>query len=155
RGLFLEYMDDDFNTGGGVGMLYELLTTLNRFADAERLEYPSPKSESVTEFEWGALRMKELGNLLGLFHERQPRVHEVHVQDSFGPSTSATAQVIHQRVKGLLAELNPEGSASSLPDSLDELMNLVIDGRAEARKAKNFAVADRIRKRLGELGITL
>ena len=35
------------------------------------------------------------------------------------------------------------------------LMQLLIDLRAEARKAKNFAVADQIRKRLTELGVTL
>jgi len=31
-------MDDDFNTGGAVGVLYELLTALNRFADSCQLE---------------------------------------------------------------------------------------------------------------------
>ena len=34
-------------------------------------------------------------------------------------------------------------------------MQLLIDLRAEARKAKNFAVGDQIRKRLTELGVTL
>src|SRR5258708_34100465 len=37
RGTFLEAMADDFNTGGAVGVLYELLTALNRFADARQL----------------------------------------------------------------------------------------------------------------------
>ena len=36
-----------------------------------------------------------------------------------------------------------------------QLMRLLIDLRAESRKAKNFAMADTIRKRLTELGITL
>jgi cysteinyl-tRNA synthetase len=35
------------------------------------------------------------------------------------------------------------------------LMQLLIELRAELRKAKNFALADQIRKRLGELGVTL
>ena len=35
------------------------------------------------------------------------------------------------------------------------LMQLLIDLRAEARKTKNFALGDQIRKRLTELGITL
>jgi cysteinyl-tRNA synthetase len=34
-------------------------------------------------------------------------------------------------------------------------MQLLIDLRAEARKAKNFAMADQIRKRLTEIGVTL
>lgn len=38
---------------------------------------------------------------------------------------------------------------------LNGLLQLLIDLRAEARKSKNFAMADQIRKRLGELGITL
>src|SRR5262249_28382952 len=38
RAAFLECMDDDFNTGGAIGVLYELLTALNRQVDARRLE---------------------------------------------------------------------------------------------------------------------
>jgi cysteinyl-tRNA synthetase len=38
---------------------------------------------------------------------------------------------------------------------INGLMQLLIDLRAEARKAKNFALGDQIRKRLGELGVTL
>ena len=36
RDRFLEAMDDDFNTGGALGELYELVRALNRFADAEQ-----------------------------------------------------------------------------------------------------------------------
>ena len=35
------------------------------------------------------------------------------------------------------------------------LMQLLIDLRAEARRTKNFTLGDQIRKRLGELGVTL
>jgi len=35
------------------------------------------------------------------------------------------------------------------------LMQLFIDLRNEARKSKNFAMADQIRQRLGQLGVTL
>jgi cysteinyl-tRNA synthetase len=34
-------------------------------------------------------------------------------------------------------------------------MQLLIDLRAEARKGKNFALADQIRQRLGQMGVTL
>ena len=46
----------------------------------------------------------------------------------------------------------PQGQESQ---TLDQVMNLLITMRAEARKDKNFALADRIRKGLGEIGITL
>ncbi len=38
---------------------------------------------------------------------------------------------------------------------MDGVMRLLIDIRAEARKTKNFALADQVRKRLAELNITL
>ena len=35
---FLEAMDDDFNTGGAIGELFELVRALNKFVDDEKLE---------------------------------------------------------------------------------------------------------------------
>jgi cysteinyl-tRNA synthetase len=58
------------------------------------------------------------------------------------------------QILGLFAE--PVGAPNRRDDRLlDGLMQLVIDLRAELRKTKNFPLADQIRKRLGELGITL
>jgi cysteinyl-tRNA synthetase len=37
----------------------------------------------------------------------------------------------------------------------DQLMELLIDIRATARKDKNFALADQVRKGLTEIGVTL
>ncbi|MBL9125646.1 MAG: cysteine--tRNA ligase, partial [Planctomycetaceae bacterium] len=42
RARFLEAMDDDFNTGGAIGDLFELLRTLNKFIDTEKLEAGRP-----------------------------------------------------------------------------------------------------------------
>jgi cysteinyl-tRNA synthetase len=119
RERFLDSMDDDFNTGGAVGVLYELLTALNRFADARQLEGPSPAAGAVSEFQSGVVVLRELSQILGLFRE--------------APRTAKAGD--DQLVNGL--------------------MQLLIDLRAELRKAKNFALADQIRKRLGELGVTL
>src|SRR5438105_8800597 len=47
RSAFLENMDDDFNTGGAIGELYELLTTLNRFADSRQLEAHKPDATTL------------------------------------------------------------------------------------------------------------
>jgi cysteinyl-tRNA synthetase len=50
----------------------------------------------------------------------------------------------------------PPPKSTTASDSLvSELMQLLIDLRNEARKTKNFAQADQIRKRLTELGVTL
>jgi cysteinyl-tRNA synthetase len=119
RRVFLDCMDDDFNTGGAVGALYELLTVLNRNADRENLEVGSPNAAASTDFGRGALVLRELSQILGLFAE---------------------------------APAKESGGDSQLTSGL---MQLLIDLRAEARKNKNFALADQIRKRLGDLGVTI
>ena len=118
---FCVCMDDDFNTGGAIGKLYDLLGHLNKFSDIYRdfQELEVRKSLTFTNFKRGALVLKELGDILGLFDEP--------------PSSSRAGQ----------------------DELVGGLMQLLIDLRAEARKAKNFALGDQIRKRLGELGVTL
>ncbi|MGH7225680.1 MAG: cysteine--tRNA ligase, partial [Gemmataceae bacterium] len=71
RATFLDTMSDDFNTGGAIGALYELLTTLNRFADTRQLEGAGRTEEAVAEFERGVLVLRELSQILGLFHQPQ------------------------------------------------------------------------------------
>jgi cysteinyl-tRNA synthetase len=120
RDEFLRHMDDDFNTGGAVGTLYELLTALNRFADGRQLETKAAAAD-LQAFERGVVVLKELSRILGVFEWAA----EKKTQDA------GTEQL------------------------LDGLMQLLIELRAEARKSKNFAQADLIRKRLTELGVTL
>lgn len=119
RTQFLECMDDDFNTGGASGVLFELLTTLNRFADAKKLEEPTRDAAALAEWQRGVAVLRELSQILGLF---------------WAPLETA------------------KGGDDAL---VNGLMQLLIDLRAEARKAKNFALGDQIRKRLTDLGVTL
>jgi cysteinyl-tRNA synthetase len=119
RSRFLEHMNDDFNTGGAVGVLHELASTINRLADAGKLDNSSVADAAAkADFVEGVKLMKELGNVLGLFLE--------------APKAAGGGD---QLVNGL--------------------MKLFIDMRAEARKSKNFAIADRIRAGLGELNVVL
>jgi cysteinyl-tRNA synthetase len=119
RGAFLECMDDDFNTGGAIGVLYELLTTLNRFADNRRLEEHKADRATFSDFQRGVVVLKELAQILGIFREPVP--------------TAGSSQ--DQLVAGLV--------------------QIFLDLRAEARKAKNFALGDQIRQRLAQVGIIL
>jgi cysteinyl-tRNA synthetase len=119
RETFLECMDDDFNTGGAIGRLNELLTTLNRFADARQLEAGKGDADALTSFHQGVVVLRELSQILGLFRE-------------------------------------PPAKAGGGNDELvGGLIQLLIELRAEARKAKNYALGDQIRQRLGQLGVTL
>jgi cysteinyl-tRNA synthetase len=119
RGAFLECMDDDFNTGGAIGCLHELLTTLNRFGDAEHLDDPGVDAAKRSDFRRGVIVLKELSSILGVFRA--------------------------EKVAGA-------GESDKL---LNDVMALLLDLRADARKQKNFALADQIRQRLTQIGVTL
>jgi cysteinyl-tRNA synthetase len=71
RSRFLEAMDDDFNTGGGIGALFDLVRALNKFVDDEKLEGAGKAShDKIAELRRGSVVLRELGGTLGLF--RQP-----------------------------------------------------------------------------------
>src|SRR5262249_17332719 len=65
-------MDDDFNTGGALGELYELVRVLNRFADTAKLESTDRIENDLLSWVEGFQRLKELTQILGLF--RRPSV---------------------------------------------------------------------------------
>jgi cysteinyl-tRNA synthetase len=119
RQRYLDAMDDDFNTGGGVGVLFDLRKTLNTFIDANKLDTASADKTKIASLTVGMTLLKELSAILGFFRVTKQK--------------AATAD------DGLL----------------DGLMQLVIQIRADARKSKNFTVADLIRTKLNELKITL
>ena len=70
RNRFLEDMDDDFNTGGGIGTLFDLVRTLNKFVDDEKLEEPGKRTaEKVDVLRRGVGVLRELTATLGLFRK--------------------------------------------------------------------------------------
>jgi cysteinyl-tRNA synthetase len=120
RNRFLESMDDDFNTGGGIATLFDLVRVLNKFVDDKKLEEPGkPDPVRLKALKQGTIVMRELAATLGLF--RKP----------------------------------PQEKSSGDDAVVGRLMNLFIELRAEARKKKDFATADRIRNGLTAIGITL
>jgi cysteinyl-tRNA synthetase len=119
---FLAAMDDDFNTGGAIGELFELAKIANRYSDEHNLESGGADNATIGTLTLLMSTLKELSNILGIF--------------LVPPQPSAQA----------------EGSDAA---TLAKVMPLVIDLRAEARQAKNFAVADAIRDGLAPTGVKL
>lgn len=69
RVRFLEAMDDDFNTAGAIGCLFEMVAVINRFIDASRLEtHVVEQLRMVAEAAGGTFI--GLARLLGLLLER-------------------------------------------------------------------------------------
>jgi cysteinyl-tRNA synthetase len=123
---FLETMDDDFNTGGAIGVLHELANEINSFVSRHEVEkHKQPVLVAATGA--AAHTLRNLGMVLGLFTQ--------------AGKSAATGGA------------GGDGKGDSAVTG--QLMELFIKLRQEARASKNFALADRIRNGLAEIGITL
>lgn len=121
RQRFLDEMDDDFNTQGAIGVLFEFLSALNRYADEHHLEEAERRQpSSLATFRQAVVVLRELTQILGLF-----------LAPPAFPGTAASDRLV------------------------TNLLQLLLDVRAECRKQKQFALADMIRSRLKELGIVV
>jgi cysteinyl-tRNA synthetase len=69
RRRFLDAMDDDFNTGGAIGELFDVVHALNRFAN----NLTPGAAGSLAEYRAGVIVLKELSQILGLFRRRAAR----------------------------------------------------------------------------------
>jgi cysteinyl-tRNA synthetase len=66
-------MDDDFNTGGAIAELFDLVRELNKYADQQRLdEATPPRDPRVVPLVEGTRVLRELTNILGLFRSPPP-----------------------------------------------------------------------------------
>ena len=124
---FEQAMDDDFNTPEALAVLFELAREVNRL----RIE------DKVAAAQLG-VALKHLGGLLGLL--------QADSEDYFQGST---VTVPSARI-GVKAHA-PEITTTLSKEQIDKL----ITERTAARKAKNWAEADRIRALLQDAGIVL
>jgi len=68
RTSFLEKMDDDFNTGGAVADLFDLVRESNKYVDQQRLEDVSDRKDArIVTLVRATTVLRELSNILGLF----------------------------------------------------------------------------------------
>jgi cysteinyl-tRNA synthetase len=148
RSAFFAAMDDDFNTPVALAALFELARKANKTVQDGNATKGSLFTFAMTMLQTAVM-------VLGL-HKR-----DFKAEDAGGEALLASlssADMLEQLrgtealLKGLAAiygERNTKAGLSTL--AVDVLINL----RNDARKAKNFAEADAIRKRLDEIGITL
>ncbi|GIW87657.1 MAG: cysteine--tRNA ligase [Isosphaeraceae bacterium] len=73
RSQFLEAMDDDFNTGGALGTLYELVRAVNRYIDQNQLEARQAEAARLAPLVGAMVVLRELTGVLGLFRRRRAR----------------------------------------------------------------------------------
>lgn len=67
RSQFLSKMDDDFNTGGAMSELFQLLSLLNRYGDEHKLDDAKADAKAKASFARAVETLRELAAILGLF----------------------------------------------------------------------------------------
>ncbi|MEK6248984.1 MAG: hypothetical protein N2C12_12445, partial [Planctomycetales bacterium] len=168
---FLALMDDDFNTGGAVGSLFELVRILNKHVDETGLDSGTEDEGSLNVFVEGVRALRELCLTLGLFVEPVAGDADENAQVFNGLMELViqlrqaarsnkdfdTADTIRDAMGplGIVLEDRADGTEWSGQGSLDGLMELVIQLRANARTNKDFETADQIRDALAGQGIAL
>jgi cysteinyl-tRNA synthetase len=135
RQSFLDKMDDDFNTGGAIADLFEMVRELNKYIDANKLE------DVVKQLDADDEKNKTKGSAV-----RDERVKLL--VEATRPLRELTA------ILGLFRSVPAQrgGGGDTL---VPKLMKLMIELRADARAKKDFATGDKIRNELTALGITL
>ncbi|MCH8922429.1 MAG: cysteine--tRNA ligase [Planctomycetes bacterium] len=175
RQHFIDSMDDDFNSGAAVADLFEIARTLNRYADQADLEGTGKDDPAkLAVLKQGARTLRELSGTLGLFirpiasagGEDRANLDGVIAllasirQDAREAKKFELGDAIRDQLQtaGVTLLDRPDDTEWEIQPSdnqLDALMQLVIQIRADARAAKDFAVADKIRNALQEQSITL
>lgn len=126
RDRFHEAMDDDFNTGGAIGMLFELRRTINGFISQHKLEEQA-SDEQKAQLTTLISLFKELANTLGVF--RVPQQKSNGADDGFVNG-----------LMDLILEIRKEARttknwavADKIRDRLTELKVTVEDGKDGVR----------------------
>ncbi len=132
---FLRHMNDDFNTGGAIGVLFQVLRMANTTAE----HYPTDRgpdgnaaSVSASALRHLARQLRTMANILGLFWQ-PPAKKELGGGD-------ALVSGLMQLLLDLRANLRTEAKGAAKDNPLKKTL---------------FDQTDLIRKRLGELGVTL
>lgn len=105
RDAFVDAMDDDFNTAGALGHIFELVRLINSSRDAGATDEQLKPAQNT---------LRELTAVLGLELKEK------------------------------------EGSGDA-----DKFINLLVEVRSEVRAQKLWALSDKIRDKLKELGVTI
>lgn len=126
---FKAAMDDDFNTPEAVAVLFDLANEVNKTSSSQL-----------------AGQLKALGGVLGLL-QRDPQDYLQGKRIPLGSLLKVDG--FERNYKIFMHEKHAD---SALQDALTEEL---INARTAAKKAKNYAEADRIRKELLDAGIVL
>ena len=146
RQRFIEAMDDDFNTAQALAVLFNLAREINRLRDENR---------NVSA---GQQLLAELSSVLGLTlkpPERSALDVKPFIQLWESIDRQLTEAAPGQLSDDIVINLIRDRLKGTTLDSAEAYIRLLISIREQARQAKEWLFADKIRKGLEGLGITL
>ncbi|MDR7469948.1 MAG: cysteine--tRNA ligase [Armatimonadota bacterium] len=135
RQAFEAAMDDDFNTPQALAALFTLAGEINKAAAA----VASGRAGGRAGLWVATDALRELARVLGLALPR------AGVEPSLLPELRGLLEEARSQAADLFADAG-EGNA-------EEVIQALLAGRQRAREQRDYALADRVRARLGELGI--
>jgi cysteinyl-tRNA synthetase len=142
---FEQAMDDDFNTPVAVAVLFDLARELNK-----------AKSGDIERVGQLAVSLKQLGSLLGILQDDPDEFFRRDVTIALtGLSMSVKTGKLNAYMTNPLASISTEHTEKLNVDDVLEYINQQIQARLDAKKAKNWALADQIRNELNQLGVIL
>ena len=152
---------------------FELAKITNKFCDDAGLETDSKTDSDVAKFEQLLTTIKELAGILGIFIQA-PEQADGTGDELLGQAMQlvidlraearsnknfATADAIRDGIGPLGVVLEDRAGGTEWSgggeDTLDGIMQLLIDLRQTARENKDFATSDTIRDRLAAINVTL
>ncbi|MFC1905667.1 cysteine--tRNA ligase [Chloroflexota bacterium] len=142
---FLESMDDDFNTAQAIGTLFDLAREINRVGE-ERIN--TGKAQQT---------LTELSAVLGFTLEEQTRPPlDAEPFIKLLEAISNDSLQVMQWQSELAANINHASQATTEQATQAEtIVELLVKLRNKLRQVKQWQLADTIRNKLSELGITL
>jgi len=139
---FIEAMDDDFNTAQALAILFDLARDINRMSEEGYNVAPAQRV------------VLELAGVLGLTL-KTPEMPSLDAEP-LARLVDATAERLESVGWKLLDEVSLTIKATGEPPlDAEPLLELLISTRNQLREAEQWQLADEIRAKLVELGITL
>ncbi len=130
KNRFEQAMDDDFNTPVALSVLFDIATELNKAKQPKEIERAGQLANNL----------KKLGDLLGILQN--------------DPDAFLKGKVTHEVVAALVGGGSAITGTAELTRGNSWIEQKILD-RSEAKKSKNWALADQIRDELKQQGIIL
>ncbi len=141
---FIHAMDDDFNTARALSRVFELAAVINRAIDSDR---------NVGEAK--QLLKKLACDILGLTL-KPPERPDIELNDLIDLQGLILTQMREEKLVDMRDKIAPLViQQDEMDKDAEDYIRILKDIRNVLRKGRHFQLADRIRDRLDELGITL